>query len=162
MNCNELKRKIKFGQPQRSSTLLSMRQHAASCEACGKLFAAETLTEALVKINAAPATEDAEEFEPSPFWTSRLKHRIQEMREQHAHSWESHLMGLRRWVTALGAVAMLLLAMSAEWRPPATVDLASQPETDLPETALEEATLHVDELISSGPEPGHKPSNLYE
>lgn len=150
MNCNELKRRVKYGQPQQRTTLQVMREHAAGCADCRQLLAAESLAEALLN---ARKTDD---FDPSPFWASKLKRRIEEMRDQGVHSWEAYLMGLRGWLTALGAAAMLLLAMSVGWR---SVNVASQPETD-----LEEAGLHasLDELISSGPESGHKPSNLYE
>lgn len=152
MNCNELKRRLQFGQPRQRITILAMHEHAAGCQACRQLLAAESLAEALVKAN------HADEFEPSSFWAGKLRHRIQEMRDQRVHSWESQLMGLRGWLTALGAAAMLLLALSAQWRP------ARQTESNLPETVLEEATLHasVDDLIGGRPESGNAPSNLYE
>jgi hypothetical protein len=157
MNCHELKRKISFGQPERV-TLLAMRRHAASCDACGKLLAAEHLTDALVR--AVAAADEREAIEPSPFWTSRMRRRIQEMRDQRVHSWEAHVMALHRWLAALGAAAVLLLGVSFQMRP---VQIATQTNhEELPGIEGASPQANVDELIGEGEQPAHKSSNLYE
>jgi hypothetical protein len=86
--------------------------HAKLCEDCGAELAMERLTLALLK---AYASSEKEVSEP-PYLMGRIRARIRELGEQGVGSWESAILALRGWIFAFGAVALLLLTMSVQWK----------------------------------------------
>jgi len=86
--------------------------HARRCEDCGQELAMERLTLALLK---AYTSSENEVSEP-PYLMARIRARIRELGEQGVGSWESAILALRGWIFAFGAVAVLLLTMSVQWK----------------------------------------------
>ena len=94
--------------------------HAKLCEDCGDELAMERLTLALLKAYSSSSEKEASE---PPYLMARIRARIRELGEQGVGSWESAILALRGWIFAFGAVALLLLTMSVQWKfsnPPGT------------------------------------------
>ncbi|MBO0797860.1 MAG: hypothetical protein J2P31_03480 [Blastocatellia bacterium] len=87
--------------------------HAEICDDCRREIALARLTSALLK---AYSSSGKEAGEPTDLMT-RIRTRIRELSEQGVGSWESAVLALRGWIFAFGAVALLLLTMSVQWKP---------------------------------------------
>jgi len=94
--------------------------HAEICSDCRKEIALARLTAALLK---AYSPAEKEIGEPADLM-ARIRARIRELGEQGVGSWESAVLALRGWIFAFGAVAILLLSMSVQWK------LSNTPRTD--------------------------------
>jgi hypothetical protein len=134
MNCKEAHQAIGFHHSGRMSE--DIMRHAETCRECRASLAAERVTVSLLSL------QQASDMEPSPFC-----------------SWEAAIVGLRGWITALGAVAVLVIAVSVEWSRP------SIPETyvRVDHETQDVDTNSVEELIGSASDaPRKTTSNLYE
>ena len=138
MICKDVKRQVKYGMPRNREAMAEARAHAETCASCSQFLALDNLTASLLSALAWDA-----EFEPSPFWLSKVKSRIQEMKEHGISSWEAAIMGLKGWIAAFGAAAMLLIALGLQWQ-------VSNGSIDHEEELNAQAS--VEELISGGPE----------
>lgn len=140
MICRDVKQLLNHEVTRNNETMAEASRHAESCEECSQLLVLESLTTSLLSVPAADA-----EFEPSPFWFSKVKSRIQEMKEYGISSWEAAIMGLRGWIAAFGAVAMLLVALSLQWQlSGAAIHIDHEEELN--------AQASVEELIGGGAE----------
>jgi hypothetical protein len=138
MICKDVKRLLRYEIKRSREATIEAQAHAETCTSCGQLLALETLTASLLSAPAAGA-----EFEPSPFWLSKVKNRIQEMKEHSLSSWEAAIMGLKGWIAAFGAAAIVLMAIGLQWQ-------LSNASVDHEEELNAQAS--VEELISGDPE----------
>ncbi|MBO0720482.1 MAG: hypothetical protein J2P41_06660 [Blastocatellia bacterium] len=86
--------------------------HAEICDDCRREIALARITSALLKAYSASGKDAGE---PTDLM-ARIRTRIRELSEQGAGSWESAVLALRGWIFAFGAVAILLLTMSVQWK----------------------------------------------
>ncbi len=153
MNCKEVLQAIRFHNTGRLSE--DVIRHTESCFECRANLSDERVIHSLL-------SQQGMEMEPSPFWMNRLKNRIHEMREQGVSSWEAAIVGLRGWITALGAVAILVIAVSLEWSRPNLSGSFARPDL-VDHEAQDVDPNSVEELIGSASDaPRKTSSNLYE
>lgn len=117
MKCTEIKKILKNDNKKDNKKDIAIHAqvmaHAEICDDCRREIALARLTSALLK---AYSSSGKEAGEPTDLMT-RIRTRIRELSEQGVGSWESAVLALRGWIFAFGAVALLLLTMSVQWKP---------------------------------------------
>lgn len=110
MNCRQVQKQLRYGYPTSLTARTEIEAHARQCASCRQEIVMERFTSALVKAYADPA----EEWDP--MGEQRLLHRtmsrIREMKERGTSSWEAAIIGIRGWLFAFGAAALVLLVLS--------------------------------------------------
>jgi hypothetical protein len=155
MTCKELSKLVDESALHNELARAAAERHAENCESCHQTLAVDRLAGLLIKNYYTPA---AESLEPSPYWSTRLMARIHEMKEQSVSSWEAAIMGLKGWITALAAVAVVLIAAMLQGQFGAPDPLITG-YNDFEEVAQPNSP---EELITSAPDPGPRTGNLYE
>jgi len=104
--------------------------HARSCPACHDLLLLNKLMSVLVEASWA-SSDEAEQTASNPFLVSKIRDRIQELREQRFGSWEIAVAAMRGWLVAFATAAIILIAVSIQWQrqPPITSDLDDELST---------------------------------
>jgi hypothetical protein len=158
MTCKEVTRVLKYYITASPDLLVKVEEHAAGCASCSEMLALDRLSTSLIRNYCAPARENVE---PSPFWTTRLKARIQEMKEQGVSSWEAAIMGLKGVITAMGAVAIILFAVSLQWQLTNTSDTVLRVDNEIEDAGQQQS---LEELLTDASENGSivAKTNLYE
>lgn len=156
MTCKEVQKLIDESALHDGAMRAAAEQHASQCADCLNSLAVDQLARTLIKSYTTPS---AESLEPSPYWSTRLMARIHEMKEQSVSSWEAAIMGLRGWITALAAVAVVLIAAMLQGRfaPPSPTYIGYSEFDEISQPSSPE------ELITNAPDPGPRMTgNLYE
>src|SRR5262245_26889262 len=113
MKCNDARRLFKFAGNISDIARQELSIHAANCEYCRKEAVIESLADALIKAHSSTYHRSEENVE-NPYLISRIKARIRELSEHGVGSWESAVLGLRGWLIAFGATAVILLSFSVQ------------------------------------------------
>jgi|SRR5262245_19853816 len=113
MKCNDARRLFKFGGNISEFDRQELTIHTANCENCRKHAVIESLAGALIKAHSS-TYHQAEDQTENPYLISRIKARIRELSEHGVGSWESAVLGLRGWLIAFGATAVILLSFSVQ------------------------------------------------
>ncbi|MCI0663877.1 MAG: hypothetical protein L0220_22705 [Acidobacteria bacterium] len=71
---------------------------------------------AIVKAGCA-SSDEIEQTTSNPFLISKIRNRIQELREQRFGSWEMAVAAMRGWLLAFATVAIILITVSVQWQP---------------------------------------------
>jgi hypothetical protein len=69
----------------------------------------------IIGASRAPSDE-VEQIASNPFLISKIRGRIQELREQRFGSWEIAVAAMRGWLVAFTTVAIILIAVSVQWQ----------------------------------------------
>ncbi|QQS47725.1 MAG: hypothetical protein IPM66_03450 [Acidobacteriota bacterium] len=139
MTCRDLRKRIFFAAPKNLLELPEARAHIERCDDCHRMAAGERLAGLLVR---ARIEHDREAPGLSPFLMARIRNRIREMSDQ--GSWEAAILGLRGWLVAFGAAAIILLALSVQWGIAPNRTLTRDHETELSSIS------NVNEVLLSG------------
>ncbi len=132
MKCREVARIINHSQTAHESIGNPILIHARSCPACYDLLLLNELVSVIVKAGCASGDE-IERTATNPFLMSKIRNRIQELREQRFGSWETAVAAMRGWLVAFATVAIILIAVSVQ-RQPSTItsDLDDEPGAQTP------------------------------
>lgn len=141
MKCNDARRLFKFGGNISDIDHQELTIHTANCEDCRKQAVIESLAGALIKAHC-PTYHQAEDQVENPYLISRIKARIRELSEHGVGSWESAVLGLRGWLIAFGATAVILLSFSVQGQ------LSNAPLSPDGETELTYRAIIEEEFIS--------------
>ncbi len=117
MKCKEAARIMKYSRTDSEDASNPMPSHTRYCPACRNLFLLDKLAPAIIKAGCA-SSDEIEKTAPNPFLISKIRHRIQELREQRYGSWEIAVAAMRGWLVAFATVAIILVAVSIRWQPP--------------------------------------------
>ena len=156
MTCKEVTRAVNYQLTASPTVLTRVEEHAAECRTCREMLALDRLSISLIETYCEP---DGENVGPSPFWTNRLRARIQEMKQQGVSSWEAAIMGLKSLITVMGAVAIVLVAASLQSQPTNTNESVLRNDTEVEDIGQQYS---LEELITGAPDINNKTSNLYE
>ena len=97
--------------------------HLAACQKCKNLTLLYNLAPDIIKAACAPNSLPIE-YSASPAFMSNIKARVQVIREQHNSSLESAIESTKGWIAAFAAAAVILVAVSIQWRStPVTNDI---------------------------------------
>jgi hypothetical protein len=134
MRCREVKRLFKDAAArEESGRRHEAALHLAECEECRRGVMLERLSSALLSAHRSKSLAKSlaePEFPEQPYLMARIKARVRELGEQGVGSWETAVLAMRGWVLALGAAAVLLLAISLQWQLPNAGDAADR-DTDV-------------------------------
>lgn len=119
MKCTEIKKILKNENNKDNAIHAQVMTHAEICGDCRREIALARLTSALLKAYSASGKDAGE---PTDLM-ARIRTRIRELGEQGVGSWESAVLALRGWIFAFGAVALLMLTMSVQWKPTNTTGM---------------------------------------
>jgi len=117
MECKEVDRIIKYRYVIPSDGNSQIIMHVRDCPPCRNLIALDRLTFALIEARR-PSDCEIDQDTSKAFWVNKVRNRIREMREQHYSSWELALTTMRGWLAAFAAAALILIAISIQWRHP--------------------------------------------
>ncbi len=127
MNCKEIHTITKRGGAL-PPELKGARDHIRRCASCKRLLLSERLAPAIIRA-ASGLRRGAAWDGPNAMLVARIKRRIREISEQQSGSWEAAIGAVNGWLAAFAVTAILLIAASVQWRPPAPagdLDLMTQ------------------------------------
>jgi hypothetical protein len=116
MNCKEIQTITKYGGALSPTSAAGAEDHIKNCMACKNLLLSERLAPAIIKAAGAPCP-DATQAKSNAMLISKIKRRIQEIREQRSSSWETAVEAMSGWLAAFAAAAIILVAGAIQWRP---------------------------------------------
>lgn len=120
---------MRYSQTASGDVSNPMLSHVRNCLACRNLLLLDKLAPAIIKAGCA-FSDEIEQTASNPFLISKIRHRIQELREQRYGSWEIAVAAMRGWLVAFATVAIILVTVSIRWQPPAvTSDLDDELNT---------------------------------
>jgi predicted anti-sigma-YlaC factor YlaD len=128
MNCKQIHTVTKYGGALSTMSAAKAEDHVKNCIACRNLLLSERLAPAIIKAASAPGPESTR-INSDAVLISRIKRRIQEIREHRSSSWEAAVETMSGWLAAFAVTAILLIAASIQWRPSVMVgdfDLVTQ------------------------------------
>jgi hypothetical protein len=108
-----------------------------------KTYGLDRLAFALLEARRASSDQLVDDS-PSHFLFTRVKSRIQEMREQSLNSWESAVTRARGWLAAFAITAAILIAINIQWQSAMIGDLDNESDEQNP----------AEYYISDIPDPG--------
>ncbi|MEO6726616.1 MAG: hypothetical protein ABIU20_02650 [Blastocatellia bacterium] len=124
MTCREVKRLLRNDYSPALIKSHEIKSHARSCAKCNQELVISSLMRALVT-----SYGDASANEHSPWddvrLVNRIKSRIRAVNEYRAGSWDTAIIGARRWLLAFGAMAILLLVLSGRFATEGSLDQAA-------------------------------------
>jgi hypothetical protein len=129
MNCKEIHTATKYGGNLSPISAAGAEDHIKSCIACRRLLLSERLAPAIIKAAGASALDEAP-TNSNAMLISRIKRRIQEMREQRSSSWEAAVEAMSGWLAAFAVAAIILVVGAIQWRP-ATMETMATMASDL-------------------------------
>jgi len=115
MKCREVARITNHSRTALGSVSNPMLIHARSCLTCHDLLLLNKLMSAIVEAGCA-SSDEIGQTASNPFLLSKIRNRIQELREQRFGSWEMAVTAMRGWLVAFATVAIVLIAVSVQWR----------------------------------------------
>src|SRR5215468_3694876 len=116
MNCKEIQTITKYGGALSPTSAAGAEDHVKYCMACKNLLLSERLAPAIIKA-ASALGPDAPQAKSNTMLISKIKRRIQEIREQRSSSWETAAEAMSGWLAAFAAAAIILVAGAIQWRP---------------------------------------------
>lgn len=128
MNCKQIHTVTKYGGALSTISAAKAEDHVKNCIACRNLLLSERLAPAIIKAASAPGPESIQ-INSDAVLISRIKRRIQEIREHRSSSWEAAVEAMSGWLAAFAVTAIILIAASIQWRPSAMAgdfDLVTQ------------------------------------
>jgi hypothetical protein len=151
MNCKEIRTVTKYGGALSPTSAAEAEDHVKNCMACKDLLLSERLAPAIIKAASAPG-HDLRLGDSNAMLIGGIKRRIQEIREQRSGSWEAAVGAMGGWLAAFAVAAIVLVAATIQWRPPAMasdLDLGAQNAdehliSDVPATGVSKDNPHVD------------------
>jgi hypothetical protein len=132
MNCKQIHTVTKYGGAISTISAAKAEDHVKNCIACRNLLLSERLAPAIIKAASAPGLESTQ-INSDAVLISRIKRRIQEIREHRSSSWEAAVETMSGWLAAFAVTAIILIAASIQWRLSVMVgdfDLVTQQNTD--------------------------------
>lgn len=126
MTCREVKGLLR---KEYSSTLLvsyQIKSHARSCSRCNQELAINNLMSTLVTCYGNTNSNEHSLWDDAQLANS-IKSRIQAISQHRAGSWDTAIIGIKGWLLAFGAMAVLLLALSSQFAVGPSLD---QPTSD--------------------------------
>lgn len=119
MKCKDIRNGARKKSSLAGAVATEAMEHIKACEACHDLLLLERLAPAI--INASGNRDlGITDSSSSTVLISRIRSRIREMSEQRAGSWELAIEAMRGWLAAFAVAAVILIAVSLQWRPPLT------------------------------------------
>jgi len=116
MKCKEIRTVTKYGSALSLAVATEATDHIKSCAACQNLLLLDKLAPAIIKAASNPHCEVIHNG-ASAMLINRIRNRIQEIREQRSGSWELAVEAMRGWLAAFAVTAIILIAISIQWRP---------------------------------------------
>lgn len=116
MRCKEIRTVTKHRGALPPAIAIKATDHTQTCPACQDLLLLDKLTPAIIRA-ASDSNDEAFYSGPSATLINKIRRRIQEMREQRSRSWELAVGAMRGWLAAFAATAVILIAISVQWRP---------------------------------------------
>jgi len=117
MKCKDIRTVTKNESALAPAVATRAMEHIRACEACHDLLMLEKLAPAVIKA-AGNRDHAIAEYPSTTMLISRIRSRIREMSEQRAASWELAVEAMRGWLAAFAVAAVILVAVSLQWRPP--------------------------------------------
>ncbi len=121
MSCQEVRRLLRKGYSHAPIASYEIRSHVRLCTKCNQELIINTLMNTLVT-----SYGDANPYEHSPWddlrLVNRIKSRIQAANGYRASSWDAAIIGVKGWLLAFGAMAILLLVLSSQFATGSTLD----------------------------------------
>jgi len=124
MNCKDIQTATKHGGNLSPISAAGAEDHIKSCIACRKLLLSERLAPAIIKA-ASASNPDGAPTNSNAMLISRIKRRIQEIREQRSSSWEAAVEAMSGWLAAFAVAAIILVVGAIQWRPSTMATMAS-------------------------------------
>jgi predicted anti-sigma-YlaC factor YlaD len=115
MNCKQIQTVTKYGGAASTMSANKVADHVENCIACRNLLLSERLAPAIIKAASAPGQESTQ-IDSDAVLMSRIKRRIQEIREHRSSSWEAAVEAMSGWLAAFAVTAIILIAASIQWR----------------------------------------------
>jgi hypothetical protein len=116
MTCREVKALIRKEYSPALIISNEVKYHTRSCTKCNQEQIISSLINTLV---TSYGDSNSYEQSPSPWddirLVNRIKSRIQAISEHRASSWDIAIIGVRGWLLAFGAMAILLLVLSSQF-----------------------------------------------
>jgi len=116
MKCKEVRIVIKHRSAFLPAVAIRATDHIKTCPACRDLLLLDKLAPAMIRAASNPDCKVAHSGS-SKLLIDKIRSRIQEMREQGASSWELAVEAMRGWLAAFALTAVILIAVSIQWRP---------------------------------------------
>jgi hypothetical protein len=121
MNCKEIQTAAKYGGNSAAAIVAEVEEHIRSCASCKTLLLSERLVPAIIKA-ASDAADDDDSARPysmasNALLISKIKRRIQEIRDQRSSSWEAAVEATSGWLAAFAVAAIILVVGAIQWRP---------------------------------------------
>jgi len=117
MKCKEIRTVAKYGSALSPAAATEATDHIKNCATCQNLLLLDRLVPAIIKAASDPYC-GAIHNGPSVMLINKIRNRIQEICEQRSGSWELAVGAMRGWLAAFAATAIILIAVSIQWRPP--------------------------------------------
>jgi len=124
MNCKEIHTATKYGGNLSPISAAGAEDHIKGCTACRRLLLSERLAPAIIKAASASGPDEGP-INSNPMLISRIKRRIQEIREQRSSSWEAAVDAMSGWLAAFAVAAIILVVGAIQWRPSAMATMAT-------------------------------------
>lgn len=115
MKCKEIRKAMRRGSNQSQAVTAEATGHIEICPACRDLLLLDRLAPAIIRA-AGESNIEVHQATPSAALISKIRNRIQEMREQHSGSWELAIESMRGWLAAFAVTAVILIAVSIQWQ----------------------------------------------
>jgi hypothetical protein len=126
MNCKEIHSLTSYGGDIATANVAEVDEHVKSCVSCKNLLLSERLAPAIIRAASASILDGIRDSvrpygphdsDSNAMLISRIKRRIQEIRDQRSSSWEAAVEATRGWLAAFAVVAIVLVVGAIQWRP---------------------------------------------
>jgi hypothetical protein len=132
MNCKEIHTLTRYGGDLATANVAEIDEHVKSCVSCKNLLLSERLAPAIIRAASASipsgvrnnvrpggpqSPHGQHDLDSNAMLISRIKRRIQEIRDQRSSSWEAAVEATRGWLAAFAVAAIVLVAGAIQWRP---------------------------------------------
>jgi hypothetical protein len=119
MNCKEIQTVTKYGGDLATASASRIEEHVNSCASCKNLLLSERLAPAIIRAASASSHDAVQPYgvDSNAMLISRIKRRIQEIRDQRSSSWEAAAEATSGWLAAFAVAAIVLVAGAIQWRP---------------------------------------------
>lgn len=116
MKCKEIRKVIKHRSAFSPAVAIRATNHIKTCPDCRDLLLLDKLAPAIIRAASNPDCKVTYSGS-SKMLISKIRDRIQEVREQRSSSWELAVEAMRGWLAAFAVTAVILIAVSIQWRP---------------------------------------------
>jgi hypothetical protein len=155
MKCKEIRAISRYGNHTTSASAAEAATHIASCQRCKDQAFLDNLAPALIKASSEAGSLPNDYITSQAFMNS-IRARIQVIRQQHSGSLESAIESTKGWIAAFAVTAVILIAVSVQWRP-ATVssDIEHDGVELITQTPSEYFPNEIPDLGSNGKDNSH-------